>query len=105
MRPRRSVALQIGTLPAVNQLDGVSHRRYFPFEGPVMAESNSGNFILLVEDNPDDAELAFRTFRDGVAIPILVMEDGQQALDFIYNTRPAPLLVLLDLNLPKISGL
>jgi two-component system, response regulator len=70
--------------------------------------------ILLVEDNPADAELTLHALkRNHVADRILHLEDGAEALDFLflrgaYLNRPPtlrPHLVLLDLNLPKIDGL
>jgi two-component system response regulator len=70
--------------------------------------------ILLVEDNPDDAELTLRAFeRSKVANQIVVVRDGVEALDYLFLTgthagrdpEVAPEVVLLDLKLPKISGL
>lgn len=67
--------------------------------------------ILLVEDNPDDEELARRAFRlAGVDCQLAVARDGAEALDFLLGTGsrleadPLPTVVLLDLNLPKIDG-
>ena len=70
--------------------------------------------ILLVEDNPRDVELIQRAFKQArMANPIKVVNDGQAAMDYLsgadaYADRaqyPLPFLVLLDLNLPKVSGL
>jgi CheY-like chemotaxis protein len=70
--------------------------------------------ILLVEDEPADAELIQRALRSaGLVNPIRVLSDGEAALDFLlgrelYADResyPLPQLVLLDLKLPKVSGL
>lgn len=63
--------------------------------------------ILLVEDNPDDEHLAVRALRKhNVANQIVVVRDGQQALDYLLDKdKPLPALVLLDLKLPKVSGL
>ena len=69
--------------------------------------------ILLVEDNPNDVELATRALRKAkLANPIFVVSDGAQALDFLFRTgafagRPphTPKVVLLDLKLPKVDGL
>ncbi|HXF67855.1 MAG TPA: response regulator [Burkholderiales bacterium] len=69
--------------------------------------------ILLVEDNPADAELALRSLRrGGLANQIIWLKDGEQALEFIfgrgeYAARPAgaPHLILLDLKLPKVDGI
>jgi CheY-like chemotaxis protein len=70
--------------------------------------------ILLVEDNSADAELALHALKKSkVANHILHVRDGAEALDFLfrrgeYSARGAeerPLLVLLDLKLPKVDGL
>ena len=69
--------------------------------------------ILLVEDNPNDAELAMRALRKGkLANHITWVKDGAEALEFIFRTgayagRPDqnPKLILLDLKLPKVDGI
>lgn len=70
--------------------------------------------ILLVEDNPHDAELTIRALKKhNLANHLFTVEDGAEALDFIfcrgkYATRElshSPKVVLLDLKLPKVSGL
>lgn len=69
--------------------------------------------ILLVEDNPDDATLTLHSLaRHRLSNRIQTARDGQEALDFLFrkgawaNRDEAPLkLVLLDLKLPKVSGL
>jgi CheY-like chemotaxis protein len=70
--------------------------------------------ILLVEDNPDHAELVMRNMSDfQVANKIVHVEDGEAALDYLfgrgaYTDRkrfPLPHLMLLDLRLPKVDGL
>ncbi len=70
--------------------------------------------ILLVEDNPDDAELALHALkRDNLANQIELARDGEEALDFLFcrgahahrTFAHAPRLVLLDLKLPKVDGL
>ena len=70
--------------------------------------------ILLVEDNPNDEELALRAFRKSkIANRIVVMRDGAAALDYLFargihagrDASATPQVVLLDLNLPKRSGL
>ena len=70
--------------------------------------------ILLVEDNPDDVELAIHALRrENLANRIEIARDGEEALDFLfcrgrYNNRSfqsPPRLVLLDLKLPKVDGL
>lgn len=70
--------------------------------------------ILIVEDNPNDAEMAMRALkRNNLTNKVLVVTDGEEALDFIfsrgkYSLRKKcvrPRMVLLDLKLPKIDGL
>jgi CheY-like chemotaxis protein len=67
--------------------------------------------ILLVEDNPNDLELALHAFeRHNVSNHIEVARDGQEALDYLQggNGREAgtlPRVILLDLKLPKVDGL
>jgi CheY-like chemotaxis protein len=65
--------------------------------------------ILLVEDNPMDVDLTRRAFsRHNLANPLEVARDGQEALDFIAAWKEAdsvPSVILLDLKLPKVSGL
>lgn len=70
--------------------------------------------ILLVEDNPDDLELALRALtKAALTNRIQVARDGEEALQFIFCEGPhanrkieeVPRLVLLDLKLPKVDGL
>lgn len=70
--------------------------------------------ILLVEDNPDDVALTMRALqKNHILNPLVVVHDGQEAADFLFDGAraalgrrwPAPSIVLLDLNLPKIPGL
>jgi two-component system response regulator len=70
--------------------------------------------ILLVEDNPDDEALALRAFRKAnISNNIAVARDGAEALDYLFaegqyadrDGRDLPAVMLLDLKLPKISGL
>jgi two-component system, response regulator len=72
------------------------------------------NFILLVEDNPDDVELTRRAFqKSNVANALEVVRDGQEAIDYLFlrgeyagrDPELLPSVILLDLNLPKLSGL
>ena len=66
--------------------------------------------ILLVEDNPDDADLTIGALREGkVRNRISHVEDGEEALVFLrqqgqHAQAPRPDLILLDLRLPRISG-
>lgn len=68
----------------------------------------NGGQILLVDDDPDDIELATRAFaRSSVANQIEVVRDGEEALDRLIGPAagPLPALVLLDLKLPRVDGL
>jgi CheY-like chemotaxis protein len=81
--------------------------------------SNSGGAsefveILLVEDNPQDVELTQLAFAKArITNPLHVVVDGVEALDFLFGTgayqhrayAPLPQIILLDLNLPRKSGL
>lgn len=69
--------------------------------------------ILLVEDNPNDVELALHVFRqNGIEERVRVVRDGEEALEFLQcRGRSAgrlrtegPALILLDLKLPKVDG-
>ena len=70
--------------------------------------------ILLVEDNPNDAELTLHALRrHKVANHVQLARDGQEALDFLFgegayrdrDTSRIPRVILLDLKLPKVDGL
>lgn len=70
--------------------------------------------ILLVEDNPNDETLTLRALaKVNLANAVDVARDGQQALDYLFaegefvgrRGAPAPSVVMLDLNLPRIDGL
>lgn len=64
--------------------------------------------VLLVEDDPNDAEMTLRALRKGrFANEIVHLRDGAQALDLLLGggAPPLPRLVLADLKMPKVSGL
>ena len=70
--------------------------------------------VLLVEDDPEDVYIARRAFERGkLDRPLRVVEDGREALEYLDRTgryagpaqAPRPALILLDLNLPYVSGL
>ncbi|RKG83274.1 response regulator [Corallococcus exercitus] len=69
--------------------------------------------ILLVEDNADDVDLTLIAFeRAGLSAQVVVARDGVEALDYLFgmgahagrDVREQPRVVLLDLNLPRVSG-
>ena len=75
---------------------------------------NTNGTILLVEDDDLDAELASRAFQQAKVTNSLVrVRDGMEALDYVFargkyaarDVHDLPVFVLLDLNIPKISGL
>lgn len=69
--------------------------------------------VLFVEDRPEDAELTIRSLKEhNLVNQIKLIEDGQEALDYLFgqgeykDDKPElPKLLLLDLKLPKVSGL
>ena len=70
--------------------------------------------ILLIEDNPSDIDLTKRALEKGhIVNKLIVVSDGQEALDYLLgkgayagrDTSDLPTLTLLDLKLPKVSGL
>ena len=62
--------------------------------------------VLLVEDDPDDLDMTLFAFKEcGFSYPIDVARDGAEALDRLFASHELPALVLLDLNLPKVTGL
>lgn len=78
-----------------------------------MSELNAVE-ILLVEDNPRDAELTIRAFKKKhLANKLFHVEDGVDALDFLFargkyadrDPDSSPKVILLDLKLPRINGL
>jgi CheY-like chemotaxis protein len=73
-------------------------------------ETDSRPLILLVEDNTADANLIEETLaQSGLDAELLIVRDGAAAIDLLHqvdsnHSYPSPDLVLLDLNLPKVSG-
>lgn len=72
------------------------------------------DIVLLVEDNPDDAALTLRAFRQARLLnTVVVVQDGIEALDFLFARgafseragQPLPKLILLDLKLPRLDGI
>ncbi len=76
--------------------------------------SLAGKTILLVEDNPDDEALTLRAFaRNGIRHQVHIARDGVEALDYLLgrgahagrDVTQQPTVTLLDLKLPRLSGL
>jgi CheY-like chemotaxis protein len=69
--------------------------------------------IVLAEDDPNDVELTLLALAEhNLANPVVVLRDGVAALDYLYSrgeyadqTRPNPVVLLLDLKMPKLNGL
>ncbi len=69
--------------------------------------------ILLVEDNPNDAELTLEALSEKrLANEVIWLKDGQEALDFLYcqeayagREKINPVLILLDIKMPRVDGL
>ena len=70
--------------------------------------------ILLVEDNPDDVDLTIRAFKkNNISNTVIVAKDGVEALDYLHgkgmydgrDVKDLPVVVLLDLKLPKLNGM
>ncbi|MBC7926627.1 MAG: response regulator [Bryobacteraceae bacterium] len=76
----------------------------------MFADSNPAASILLIEDNPGDVRLMREALAgNGTSSSLLVMEDGDQALRFLFRNPPyadavRPDLIFLDLNLPRKDG-
>lgn len=74
----------------------------------------NSDVILLVEDNPDDEALTLRALKkNNILNEVVVAHDGVEALDYMFGTgifagrniKDMPVVILLDLKLPKIDGL
>jgi len=70
--------------------------------------------IVIVEDNPDDAELMIRSLKQNkLSNNLILLEDGEQALDYIFcrgkykdkTSSISRMVIFLDLKLPKVDGL
>ena len=61
--------------------------------------------ILLVEDNPNDAELTQRALRKAdLGARLAIARDGAEAIEYLFGSGPRPKVIFLDLKLPKIDG-
>lgn len=74
-----------------------------------MNRQNQSHPIMLVEDNPLDLDLTIRAFKSQkLDNPLLTARDGEEALGYIEKWEagePSPVVILLDLKMPKVSGL
>ena len=64
--------------------------------------------ILLVEDNPEDAELTIRALKKyNLANNLLHLQDGEEALKFLFSSSSTamPKIILLDIKMPKVDGI
>ncbi len=74
----------------------------------LMENNNNAVEILLVEDNPDDAGLTIRALKKyNLANHLLHLQDGEEALNFIFGEKMTslPKIILLDLKMPKVDGI
>lgn len=80
----------------------------------MMTSPIRNHLILLVEDNPDDVLLIQRAFQHArIANPLQIVSDGEAAIAYLSGKtdladrlrHPLPALILLDLKLPRVSGL
>ncbi|MGL1863025.1 MAG: response regulator [Pseudodesulfovibrio sp.] len=76
--------------------------------------NDNSKVILLVEDNPDDVALTLRAFKkNNIMNTVVIAKDGTEALDYLFCTgeyadrdiEDTPQMILLDLKLPKVTGL
>jgi two-component system, response regulator len=107
---RLARALGVTTADLLHPTDKPALQPESPRSGP------AGKFvdILMVEDDPADVELTLHAFKKAnITNPVHVVSDGAEALDFLFcrgryancKMENRPRLMLLDLNLPKVSGL
>ena len=62
--------------------------------------------ILLIEDDAEDAELTIYALKKhDLANPILHIDDGEKALEFLFSDQQKPSLILLDLKMPRVDGI
>lgn len=84
-----------------------------PVFDPALVRNFEKRPMLLVEDNTDDVALAIRAFKKvGITNPIVVARDGAEAIEWLFcqgvhtarDPKVQPVLILLDLKLPRIDG-
>ncbi len=86
-----------------NQLTKLFDRLAMPVVWTLSKRFRRDGYILIVEDNDDEGQLAKKVFElSNLGIDIKLAKDGEQALCFVYDQTPQ--LILLDLGLPKKTG-
>lgn len=107
-RLARALSISVAALFPADFPNGETRSNWSSGHGPQFVD------ILLVEDNPDDVALTLHAFKQArFANRIQVVSDGEAALDYVFGLgkysafQPAerPQVILLDLNLPRLSGL
>jgi len=106
------MAVRFGSSDPPSVKDPPSRSPFLPeTDNPIASAISHSGTILLVEDNPIDAFVIREAFEEcGLKLGLEVIKDGRSALSYIDTvdadaTVPAPALVMLDLNLPKVSGI
>lgn len=107
--------LSLGSIAKLADALGVSIAALFSPESDAAHHAQEEMVeILLAENNPIDVKLTLKTFETANLInPVHIVRDGEEALEFVFGSgryarrkdQDRPLLVLLDLKLPKVSGL
>ena len=105
--------------PSVESIEKLAHALQIPFSklfepwDEAVISPKRAVEIILIEDSPNNVELALRAFQKAqITNPVHVLRDGQEALDFLFPTTSThqptsgtPRIILLDLDLPKVSGM
>jgi CheY-like chemotaxis protein len=98
-------------LPPKIAIELASRKKAATITAPKATMANFGDMveegvILVVEDNEDDVFLMKRMLKSsGVSLPVVAVENGQLALDYLSSdAHPQPAVVFLDLKLPLLSG-
>jgi len=79
---------------------------FTPMSAVLRKEDMAQPTVLIVEDNPADVYLIKEAFRQNeVEADLVVMSDGESAIRYVQEARDRPAVIVLDLNLPKRSGI
>ena len=66
---------------------------------------NKNGPIVVIEDDPDDKEILVEIFKNlDFKNPIVYFADGEEALQYLVDTKIKPFLILSDINMPRLSG-